>query len=175
MNSITKCAPVFNANTGIISYKWDDIVQEHPSCPRCGEAMGYWYSRKRGVIISEQKYIFMAPRFKCSCGCTLTMRPYFIVSRKQYSVFAIQDILKPDAYHEKSITSAYGSSFVANLRKWAVAVVMKSIPILKEQPFPDERHIIRMLYQKAGAHWLTSILQNITKSQPFTIAFILSG
>jgi ribosomal protein S27AE len=68
MDSITKSTPVFNAKAGVISYTWDDLTQEKPPCPHCGEPMEYWYSRKRGVIISDHKYTFMSPRFKCGCG-----------------------------------------------------------------------------------------------------------
>lgn len=41
----------------MISYAWDDLAQEKPSCPKCSETMEYWYARKRGVIIFYHTYI----------------------------------------------------------------------------------------------------------------------
>ncbi len=128
MDSITKSTPVFNAKTGIISYTWDDLTQEKPPCTHCGEPMEYWYSRKRGVIISDHKYTFMSPHFKCGCGRTMTICPYFIAERKQYSVFSIQEIVNADASGDSTVSAAYGSTMVDGFRKWAVALVKGLIP-----------------------------------------------
>lgn len=169
MNSITKCSPVFNVKTGILSYAWDELAQEKPLCPHCNNHMKYWYSRRRGVIISERKYLFMAPRFKCSCGKTITMHPYFIITRKQYSVFTIQEILNADISNDHSYAAAYGYSTVKNLRKWAVALV-KGLLAEKSETFPrDERSMIHILYQQYGILWLSSILRKVTDSFPFSM------
>ena len=144
-------------------------MQEKPLCPQCNNYMKYWYSRRRGVIISEHKYIFMAPRFKCSCGKTMTMHPYFIITRKQYSVFSIQEILNADISNDYKSSAAYGYSMVKNLRKWAVALI-KGLLAEKSETFPrDERSIIHTLYQQYGTLWLSSILRKITDSFPFSM------
>lgn len=169
MNSITKCSPVFNAQTGIISYAWDDLIQEKPLCPQCNSYMKYWYSRKRGVIISEHKYIFMAPRFKCSCGKTMTMHPYFIITRKQFSIFSIEEILNADISDDHRSTASYGYSMVKNLRKWATTFIRELI-VEKNKTFPrDERSMILTLYQQHGTIWLSTILQKATDSFPFSL------
>ncbi len=175
MNSITKCPPVFNAETGIISYVWDDLMQEEPLCPHCGKSMEYWYARRRGVIISDHKYIFMAPRFKCACGRTMTMRPYFIALRKQYSIFSIQEILNADISNDRTAAAAYGSSMVASLRKWAVALVKDLVTDLCETIYPDERSVIRALCQQDGSRWLSSLLQKEAGSANFSMHPHLSG
>lgn len=144
-------------------------MQEKPLCPRCNNHMKYWYSRRRGVIISEHKYIFMAPRFKCSCGKTMTMHPYFIITRKQYSVFSIQEILNADISNNHRNVAAYGYCMVKNLRKWAVTLI-KGLLAEKNETFPqDERGMIRTLYQQHGTLWLSSILQKATDSSPFSM------
>lgn len=175
MNSITKCVPVFNVKTGIIAYAWDDLMQEKPLCPQCGKLMEYWYARRRGVIISDYKYIFMAPRFKCVCGRTLTMRPYFIASRKQYSIFSIQEILNADISNDRTAAAAYGNSMVACLRKWAVALVKGFAADLCETFSQDERGIIRALYQQDGSCWLSLLLQKKSDSASFSMHLCLSG
>lgn len=175
MNSITKCSPVFNVKTGIISYVWDDLMQEKPLCPRCGESMEYWYSRRRGIIISDHKYIFMAPRFKCTCGRTMTMRPYFIALRKQYSIFSIQEILNADISNDRIAAASYGNSMVASLRKWAVALVMDLGTDLCQTISRDERSVIRALYQQDGCCWLSSILQKASDSAAFSMEPCLNG
>ena len=175
MNSITKCVPVFNAKTGMISYVWDDLMQEKPLCPQCNNTMEYWYSRKRGVIISDHKYIFMAPRFKCSCGRTMTMRPYFIALRKQYSIFSIQEILNADVSNDHTVSAAYGNSMVTGFRKWAVALIKGLLPDMCEKIPRDERNVIRALYQQGGVCWLSSILQRKSNSTPFSMHPYLSG
>lgn len=175
MNSITKSSPVFNAGTGMISYAWDDLMQEEPLCPQCGKPMGYWYARKRGVIISDHKYIFMAPRFKCACGRTMTVRPYFIASRKQYSIFSIQEILNADISNDHTAAAAYGSSMVAGFRKWAVALVKGLAPDLCGAVSGEERGIIRALYRQDGCFWLTMLLQKKSGSASFSMHLILSG
>ena len=159
MNSITKGTPVFNAKTGIISYSWDDLMQEKPSCLRCGKTMVYWYSRKRGIIISDNKYIFMAPRFRCSCGRTLTMRPYFIAPRKQYSIFSIQDILNADISSDRTGIASYGSQEISHLRRWAVALVKKPVGKNKKMTIFEERTVIREQFNHLGSCWLSSFLQ----------------
>lgn len=175
MNSITKCSPVFNAKTGVISYVWDDLMQEKPLCPQCNNLMAYWYSRKRGVIISDHKYIFMAPRFKCSCGRTMTVRPYFIVPRKQYSIFSIQEILNADVFNDHTVCAAYGNSMVTGFRKWAVSLVKGFFTDLCETIPPDEHSIIRALYQRDGMCWLSSLLRRESDSVPFSMQLCLSG
>ena len=60
MNSITKATPVFNTETGLISYTWDDITQEKLSCPHYGKSMAYWYSRRRGIIISRDRTVALS-------------------------------------------------------------------------------------------------------------------
>ena len=175
MNSITKCVPVFNLKTGMISYTWDDLMKEKPLCPRCGNTMKYWYSRKRGVIISDHKYIFMAPRFKCSCGKTGTIHPYFIATRKQYSIFSIQEILNADISCDRVGTISYGSSMVSGLRKWAIAIVKNILTELQKRIFRDERSVIRMLYEQYGYCWLSTILQKKSNSLPFEVYPCLSG
>ena len=175
MDSITKSTPVFNAKTGVISYTWDDLTQEKPPCPHCGEPMEYWYSRKRGVIISDHKYTFMSPRFKCSCGRTMTMRPYFIAERKQYSVFSIQEIINADASGDSTVSAAYGSSMVDGFRKWAVALVKGLAPDTAAPNRRDERSVIRALFQRDGSCWLASFLQNRSNSCPFSMAPCPSG
>ena len=159
MNSITTAAPVFNTETGIISYLWDDLVQEKPVCPHCGKIMYYWYSRSRGVIISDTKYVFMAPRFKCDCGRTLTMHPYFIAPRKQYSIFSIQEILNSDVSSDRTIAISCGSLEVSCLRKWAVALVRDLVIHLQRASIQDERAFIKELRNCYGSCWLSSILQ----------------
>lgn len=175
MNSITKCSPVFNVKTGMISYTWDDLMQEKPLCPRCNNSMGFWYTRKRGVIISEQKYVFMAPRFKCTCGCTMTMRPYFIALRKQYSIFSIEEILNADASDDHSVAAAYGSSRLAALRKWAVELVRSLLSNPREFSYLDDRSIIRALHQHNGRYWLSSLVQNMSGSAHFPLYPFSSG
>lgn len=169
MDSITKFAPVFNDKTGIISYAWEDLIQEKPPCPHCGEPMEYWYSRKRGVIISDHMYTFMAPRFKCNCGRTMTMRPYFIAERKQYSVFSIQEILNADASGDNTVSASYGSSMVARLRSWAVALVKETAQDAVALNRQKERSIIYALLQQNGSSWLTSLLRNRSNSRPFSM------
>ncbi len=169
MNSITKSSPVYNAKTGIISYALKDLVREDPPCPHCGDPMRYWYSRKRGVIISDHRYTFMAPRFKCSCGRTMTMRPYFIARRKQYGIFAIQEILNADASGDSTVSAAYGASMVAGLRKWAVALVKMIAPDAGEPGQPDGRSVIRALFRQDGSCWLASLLQKISGGRPFSM------
>lgn len=175
MNSVTKSTPVFNAKTGVISYVWDDLVQEKPLCPHCGEIMKYWYSRKRGVIISDYKYTFMSPRFKCSCGRTITMRPYFIAERKQYSIFSIQEIINADASGNTTVSTAYGSSMVGRFRKWAVAFVKGLVPDVVSPNPQDERSIVHELFQQNGGCWLVSFLQNRSNSRPFSMVPCPSG
>ena len=170
MDSITKSTPVFNAKTAVISYTWDDLTQEKPPCPHCGEPMEYWYSRKRGVIISDHKYTFMSPRFKCGCGRTMTMRPYFIAERKQYSVFSIQEIINADASGDSTVSAAYGCSMVAGFRKCAVALVKGPAPDAAAPNRWGERSVIRALFQRDGSCWLASFLQNRSNSRPFFMA-----
>lgn len=167
MNSITKSSPVFNAKTGVISYTWDDLVQEKLLCPQCSEAMEDWYTRRRGVIISGHKYIFMAPRFRCTCSRTMTMRPYFIAKRKQYSVFDIQEILNADASGDHTASTSYGSSMVAGLRRWAVALVKDLVTGIHMAAFRNERHVIHTLKQRYGNLWLSSILMGSSDSISF--------
>lgn len=169
MNSITKSSPVYNAKTGIISYTLKDLLREEPPCPHCGDPMRYWYSRRRGVIISDHKYTLMAPRFKCGCGRTMTMRPYFIARRKQYSIFAIQEILNADASGDSTASAAYGSSMVAGLRKWAVALVKMAAPDAGELSQPDERGVIRALFRRDGGFWLAALLRKSSGSRPFSM------
>ena len=167
MNSITTAVPVFNTESGIISYLWDDLVQEKPVCPHCGKIMHYWYSRSRGVIISDTKYVFMAPRFKCDCGRTLTMHPYFIAPRKQYSIFSIQEILNSDVSSDRTIAISYGSLEVSCLRKWAVALVKDLDANLQRPSFQDERVFIKNLRSRYGPCWLLTILQSKIGCVPF--------
>lgn len=169
MNSITKSSPVFNAKTGMISYAWDDLAQEKPPCPKCSATMEYWYARRRGVIISGSKYVLMAPRFKCACGRTMTMRPYFIAKRKQYSVFDIQEILNADVSGDHTASASYGNSMVAGFRKWAVALVKSLTTGVHMAAFRDERHIIHALKQRYGNAWLSSILLGSSGSVPFSM------
>lgn len=175
MNSITKSSPVFNAKTGMISYAWDDLAQEKPPCPKCTETMEYWYARRRGVIISGCKYVLMAPRFKCVCGRTMTMRPYFIAKRKQYSVFDIQEILNADASGDHTASTSYGNSTVAGFRKWAVALVKNLTTGVHTAAFRDERHIIHALKQWYGNAWLSSILLGSSDSVPFSMQPVSDG
>lgn len=137
--------------------------------------MEYWYSRRRGVIISGHKYTFMSPRFKCGCGRTMTMRPYFIAERKQYSVFSIQEIINADASGDNTVSAAYGSSMVDGFRKWAVALVKGLVPNAAVPNSRDERSVIRALFQRDGSFWLTSFLQNRSNSRPFSMIPCLSG
>lgn len=137
--------------------------------------MEYWYSRRRGVIISGHKYTFMSPRFKCGCGRTMTMRPYFIAERKQYSVFSIQEIINADASGDSTVSAAYGSSMVDGFRKWAVALVKGLMPNAAVPNSRDERSVIRALFQRDGGFWLTSFLQNRSNSRPFSMIPCLSG
>lgn len=137
--------------------------------------MEYWYSRRRGIIISDHKYIFMAPRFKCTCGRTMTMRPYFIALRKQYSIFSIQEILNADIANDHMSAASYGSSMIAGLRKWAVALVKGLLTDLCEMILQDEHSMIRALYRQGGSHWLSSILQEMSDSAPFSMRPDLSG
>lgn len=137
--------------------------------------MVYWYSRKRGVIISDHKYIFMAPRFKCACGKSRTMHPYFIVPRKQYSIFSIQKILNADISGNRRETASYGSSMVSNLRKWAVALAKNILTDLNENSFKDERSTVSIIYEQYGLCWLSSILQKKSGSIPFDIYPCLTG
>lgn len=175
MNSITKAVPVFNTETGLISYTWDDITQESPSCPHCDKSMVYWYSRKRGIIISDNKYIFMAPRFKCACGRTLTMRPYFIALRKQYSIFSIQEILNADISRDRTVAVSCGNSEVASLRKWAVALVKGLSASDSGTSLSDERAVVREAYRCYGVCWLSSFLQNVKECAAFSMPPQLSG
>ncbi|MDO5425020.1 MAG: DUF6431 domain-containing protein [Eubacteriales bacterium] len=150
-------------------------MQEKTPCPQCGRMMKYWYSRKRGVIISDHKYIFMAPRFKCTCGRTMTMRPYFIALRKQYSIFSIQEILNADISYDHIVSAAYGSSMVAGFRKWAVALVKGIVADQHKTVMHDERSVVRTLYQQEGSLWLSSFLQKESDSEPFSMHPCLSG
>lgn len=159
LNSITKRNPVFNEKTGTISYSWEDLKHEKPTCPHCRKNMSYWYSRKRGVIISDAKYVFMAPRFKCPCGCTLTMRPYFILWRKQYSIFSIQDILNADISSDRSCSASYGSLEVMRLRRWAVALVKNMGCNDLRMTTTEEREVIKEQISCYGASWLSSHIQ----------------
>ena len=175
MNSITKSSPVFNSKTRLISYAWDDITQEKPLCQKCGGIMVYWYSRKRGVIISDDKYIFMAPRFKCSCGRTLTMHPYFIIKHKQYSAFSIQEILNADISHDHMVTASYGKSEVNSLRKWAVALVEGMSADFPKCSVPDERSYLQEICLHFGDCWLISMLEKVKDSITFSIPMTMSG
>ena len=175
MNSITKSSPAFNPKTGLISYAWDDIIKENPLCPKCGEIMLYWYSRKRNVIISDDKYIFMAPRFKCSCGKTLTMHPYFIVKRKQYSAFSIQEILNADISNDHMVTTSYGNSEVTNLRRWAVALVRGKTADCRKYSVQDERSCLNEFRHTLGDCWLASILRSMNDSAVFFVSVLMSG
>jgi len=167
MNSITIAAPVFNSETGIISYLWVDLIQEKPICPHCGKNMYYWYCRPRGVIISDIKYVFMAPRFKCNCGRTLTMHPYFIAPRKQYSIFSIQEILNSDVSSDRIAAISYGSFEVSHLRKWAIALVKKLDHHFQKSSLQDERAFIKELRDCHGSRWLSSILLSKVGCVPF--------
>ncbi|HJC56832.1 MAG TPA: hypothetical protein H9700_05615 [Candidatus Eisenbergiella intestinipullorum] len=132
--------------------------------------MEYWYSRKRGVIISDHKYTFMSPRFKCGCRRTMTMRPYFIAERRQYSIFSIQEIINADAFGDSVVSAAYGSSMVGRLRKWAVALVKGHASATTVPNHCDERSVIRALFQRNGSCWLVFFLQNRSNSRPFSMA-----
>lgn len=167
MNSITKGTPVFNEKTGIISYSWDDLMREKPSCPCCGKGINYWYLRKRGIIISDSKYVFMAPRFKCPCGRTLTMRPYFIASRKQYSIFSIQDILNADISSGRKGIASYGNNEVSRLRRWAVALVKNPTDKDTGMTISEERAVILEQFCSQGSCWLSSFLLQETGCTAF--------
>lgn len=154
---------------------WDDLIQENPACQHCGKTMYYWYSRSRGVIISDTKYVFMAPRFKCECGRTLTMHPYFIAPRKQYSIFSIQEILNSDISPDRTVAISHGSLEVSCLRKWAVALV-KRLDDGFQNTFPqDERAFIRELRDCYGSCWMSSILQSRTGCVPFLMTLQTDG
>lgn len=58
----------------------------------------------------------------------MTICPYFIAERKQYSVFSIQEIVNADASGDSTVSAAYGSTMVDGFRKWAVALVKGLIP-----------------------------------------------
>lgn len=105
----------------------------------------------------------------------MTMRPYFIITRKQYSAFSIQEILNADISDDHSCAAAYGYSLVKDLRRWAVALI-KELFTEKCTAIPrDERSMIRTLFQQRGAFWLSAILQGISDSAPFSMSVLLSG
>ena len=103
------------------------------------------------------------------------MHPYFIIKRKQYSAFSIQEVLNAEISRDHVSIESYGRTEVNSLRKWAVAIVKGISADSRKCSAQDERSCLQEIYRRFGDCWLTLILKNIRDSVAFSIPMPMSG
>lgn len=125
-----------------------------------------------------------APRFSCRCGSTRTMHPYFLATRKKYSLVAIQEIVSADAYGDrKGMTVQAGTANIYNSRRWVVRYLWRllmenqigwpgSLP--KTESIPSGREDIRAFicsfHESYGDDWLLEISRALHKADAMDLS-----